>query len=171
MIAPRDAMKPLRLPLPPDDAPLRVVLDTNVVLSLWHYRHPRLLGLLAWLEGRRAALLTREVLLDELARVLRLPDFALGPERRDALLADYRARAVCVAAPSDAQRDAAEALPRCRDRDDQPFLALAWEAGAHLLLTRDQRVLAMEGRPPWRERTQIVTPERLLAHLGGGVGV
>ena len=158
-------MKPLSLPLPPDGAPLRVVLDTNVVLALWHYRHPRLLGLRAWLDGRGAALLTRAGPLDELARVLRLPDFALSPARREALLADYRARATCVAEPDAATRAAAEALPRCRDGDDQPFLALAWEADAQLLLTRDQRVLAMAARPPWRGRTQIVTPERLLGHL------
>lgn len=152
-------------PLPPAGAPLRVVLDTNVVLALWHYRHPRLLGLRAWLDGRRAALLTRAGLLDELARVLRLPDFALALAQREALLADYRARATCVAEPDAATRDAAVALPRCRDADDQPFLALAWEAEAQLLLTRDKRVLAMAARAPWRGRTQIVTPERLLAHL------
>ncbi len=157
------AMKPLSMPLPPDDAPLRVVLDTNVVLALWHYRHPRLLELRAWLDARGAVLLTRAGLLDELAHVLRLPAFGLAPVQREAVLADYRAR--CVAAPEAAGPDAVDALPRCRDPDDQPFLTLAWEAEAHLLLTRDKRVLAMAGRSPWSGRTQIVTPERLLGHL------
>jgi putative PIN family toxin of toxin-antitoxin system len=155
-------MKPAPLPLP-RDVPLRVVLDTNAVLSLWHYRHPRLVGLLGWLEDRRAALLTRATTLDELARVLRLPDLAIDPDRQADLLADYRARTVPFAEPDAASPDAS--LPRCRDRDDQKFLALAWEAGAHLLLTRDKRVLAMATRPPWRDRTLIVTPERLLRHV------
>lgn len=159
------ASRPAPLPLPPADAPLRVVLDTNAVLSLWHYRHPRLVGLLAWLERRRAALLTREATLDELARVLRLPDLALTEHRQAELLADYRARSTPFAEPDPALRDAALALPQCRDRDDQKFLALAWEAEAHLLLTRDKRVLAMATRAPWRDRTLIVTPERLLRHV------
>ena len=155
-------MKPAPLPLP-RDVPLRVVLDTNAVLSLWHYRHPRLVDLLGWLEGRRAALLTRATTLDELARVVRLPELAIDPDRQALLLADYRARTVPFAEPDAASPDAS--LPQCRDRDDQKFLALAWEAGAHLLLTRDKRVLAMATRPPWRDRTLIVTPERLLRHV------
>ncbi len=157
-------MKPAPLPLP-RDVPLRVVLDTNAVLSLWHYRHPRLVDLLGWLEDRRAALLTRAATLDELARVLRLPELAIDPDRQALLLADYRARTVPFAEPDATSPDASLALPRCRDRDDQKFLALAWEAGAHLLLTRDKRVLAMATRPPWRDRTLIVTPERLLRHV------
>ena len=158
-------MKPALLPLPPGDAPLRVVLDTNAVLSLWHYRHPRLVALRAWLERRRAALLTREATLDELARVLRLPDLGLTADRQARLLVDYRARSEPFAEPDPALREAALALPQCRDGDDQKFLALAWEAEAHLLLTRDKRVLAMATRAPWRDRTLIVTPERLLRHV------
>ena len=152
--------------LPPDGAPLRVVLDTNVAMSFWHSGHPRMLRLLAWMEGRGAALLTRAQCLDELAHTLACADFARAPARRGALLVDHRARTVAFAEPDLAELAAALALPRCRDRDDQKFLALAWAADAHLLLIRDQRVLAVAGRAPWAGRTAIVTPERLAKRLG-----
>ena len=151
--------------LPPPGAALRVVLDTNVVMSFWHFRHPRMTGLLAWMEGRRAALLTRAASLDELAHVLAYADFLIAPARQVELLADYRARSLAFDEPTPTQREAARALPQCKDRDDQKFLELAWEAGAHLLLTRDKLLLAMAGRPPWREHTQIITPERLLREI------
>ncbi len=151
------------LALPSDDVDLRVVLDTHVVLSFWHFRHPRMLGLLAWLERRRAALLTRDDCLDELTRVLAFSDFGITPARRAEIASDYRARTERLDGPS----AAATALPRCKDRDDQKFLELAWEGGAHLLLTRDKLLLAMAGRDPWRDRTLIVTPERLLKTLDG----
>ena len=139
---------------------LRVVLDTNVVLSLWHYGHPQMLALRARLDARDAVLLTRADCLAELARVLTFADFALAPARQSALLDDYRARCVVRAAATPAETLAAAALPRCRDPADQMFLELAHAADAHLLLTRDKRLLAMHGRPPWRDRTAIVTPER-----------
>ncbi len=151
------------LALPPDDVDLRVVLDTNVVLSFWHFRHPRMLGLLAWLERRRAALLTRADCLDELTRVLAFSDFGIASERRAEIVADYRARTELLDGPG----VASSTLPRCKDRDDQRFLELAWEGGAHLLLTRDKLLLAMAGVAPWRDRTLIVTPERWLKTIDG----
>ena len=151
------------VPLPSVDADLRVVLDTNVVLSFWHFRHPRMLGLLTLLERRRTALLTRGDCLDELTRVLAFPDFGIAPERRAEIAADYRARTELLDGPG----AAAATLPRCKDRDDQKFLELAWEGGAHLLLTQDKLLLAMAQVAPWRDRTLIVTPERLLKLLDG----
>lgn len=155
-----------RLPLPSNDVDLRVVLDTNVVLSFWHFQHPRMLGLLAWLDRRRAALLTRGDCLDELTRVLAFCDFGLAPERRSEIAADYRTRTELIDGPG----AAVVTLPRCKDRDDQKFLELAWEGRAHLLLTRDKLLLAMARVAPWRERTLIVTPERLLKMIDGASG-
>lgn len=146
------------LDLPADD--LRVVLDTNVVLSLWHFAHPQMLALREWLAERRATLLTRADCLAELDRVLALPRFRIAPERRAEIAADYRARTTVVEARSDA------ALPRCTDPEDQRFLEVAWEGGAHLLLTRDKPLLSMATRAPWVGRTQIVPPERLLGSIG-----
>jgi putative PIN family toxin of toxin-antitoxin system len=160
-------MSALPLPLPAEGTAPRVVLDTNVVMSLWHYRHPRMMALREWMERRRAVLLTREECLDELERVLGLKDFDLAPALRAELLVDYRSRCLVCAAPTREQTEAARALPQCRDRDDQMFLRLAWETGAHLLLTRDKRLLAMNRYAPWADRTAIITPERLQKHLDG----
>jgi predicted nucleic acid-binding protein len=146
-----------------DDGGLRVVLDTNVVLSFWHFRHPRMLGLLAWLELRRAVLLTRGDCLDELTRVLAFSDFGIAPERRAEIFADYSARTERLDGPG----AVAATLPRCKDLDDQKFLELAWEGGAHLLLTRDKLLLAMARLAPWRESTLIATPERWLKLIDG----
>jgi predicted nucleic acid-binding protein len=37
-------------------------------------------------------------------------------------------------------------LPRCRDRDDQKFLELAYQASATALLTRDEELLRLARR-------------------------
>ena len=47
------------------------------------------------------------------------------------------------------------ALPRCADPDDQKFLDLALAAGAECVLTRDEALLRLGKRTPFR----IVTPE------------
>jgi uncharacterized protein len=151
--------------LPPPDIALRVVLDTNVVMSFWHFRHPRMTGLLAWMEQRHASFFTRAASLDELAHVLAYADFEIAPARQVELIADYRARSVAFDEPTPTQREANRALPQCKDRDDQKFLELASDADAHLLLTRDKLLLAMAGRPPWNDHTQIITPERLLREI------
>lgn len=144
------------------DSP-RVVLDTNVVLAFWHYRHPRLLTLRAWLDERDARLFTRPDCLDELRRVLALPGFGLDAAAQDALLDGYRARC-------DTRDDwpgAPSSLPRCRDPEDQRFVELASQCDAHLLLTRDKRLLAMDGRIPAR----VVSPERVMKWLAVARGV
>ncbi|MDB5813739.1 MAG: hypothetical protein JWM03_1645 [Rhodocyclales bacterium] len=155
------------LPLPPAETPLRVVLDTNVIMAFWHFCDPKLMSLLAWFESRQAVLLTRQCCLDELQRVLAYVQFRIEPDAQTRILADYRSRAECFADASEAQMLAAQALPQCRDRDDQKFIQLAWEGEAHLLLTRDKLLLGMARRAPLRDRTNILTPERLIKQLGG----
>lgn len=155
------------LPLPPEGTPLRVVLDTNVVMAFWHFRDPKLMSLLAWLERRQAVFLTRAACLEELQRVLAYVQFGIAPERQAEILADYQARTQCLPEPDEAQMAAAQSLPRCKDKDDQKFVQLAWEGEAHLLLTRDKLLLGLARRPPLRERTNILTPERLIKNIGG----
>lgn len=153
------------LPLPPADTPLRVVLDTNVVMAFWHFCDPKLMNLLAWLESRQVVLLTREACLHELERVLAYVQFKIEPADQARILADYRARTTCLPEPTEAQLAAALALPKCRDRDDQKFIELAWDGAAHLLITRDKLLLGMARRMPWRERTNFLTPERLIKQI------
>lgn len=155
------------LPLPPSTTPLRVVLDTNVVMAFWHFCDPKLMSLLAWLESRQAVLLTRQNCLQELQRVLAYVQFGIAPAEQARILADYALRTECLADADEAQLLAAQALPKCRDKDDQKFIELAWDGEAHLLLTRDKLLLGMARRAPLRDRTNILTPERLIKQIGG----
>jgi putative PIN family toxin of toxin-antitoxin system len=150
------------LPLPSSDTPLRVVLDTNVIMAFWHFSDPKLMSLLAWLESRQVVLLTRQNCLHELQRVLAYVQFRIEPEAQARIFADYVSRAECLPDADEKQIVAAQALPKCRDKDDQKFIELAWDAEAHLLLTRDKILLGMARRMPLRERTNIVSPERLM---------
>lgn len=153
------------LPLPPAGTPLRVVLDTNVIMAFWHFCDPKLMSLLSWLESRQSVLLTRESCLHELERVLAYVQFRIEPAEQARILVDYRARTECLADANEAQLLAAQSLPRCRDKDDQKFIELAWDGEAHLLVTRDKLLLGMARRMPLRERTNILTPERLIKQI------
>lgn len=141
--------------------PLRLVLDTNVVMALWHFRDPKLAPLAAWLGAGRAEAITRPECLDELQRVLAYEQFRIEPVRQAEILTAYRARAQCVDAASEAELAVAATLPRCRDRDDQKFIGLAWDTDAHAIVTRDKLLLKLARRTPLRERFGILTPERL----------
>lgn len=144
----------LEFPLPTG---LPVVLDTNVVLSLWMFDDPSLARLRTAVEQGDLLPFTREDCLGELARVLAYPHFAQPPERQAAIFERYRTRCT-VAPPSEASADE---LPRCADRDDQKFLELARDCAARALLTRDKLVLKLGKRPIIAARFAILTPERL----------
>lgn len=145
------------------DAPLPhglpVVLDTNVVLSLWMFEDPALVRLRAAVESGLLRPFTREDCLGELSRVLAYTQFAQPPERQAEIAATYRARC-CVIDVVDAPSCE---LPACLDRDDQKFLEVARDSGAKALLTRDKLVLKLGRRPVIGARFAILTPERLQA--------
>ncbi|MFT4173813.1 MAG: PIN domain-containing protein [Rhodocyclaceae bacterium] len=145
--------------------PPRLVLDTNVIMALWHFRDPRLSPLLGWIEAQGATLLTRETCLDELRRVLAYSQFAIAADEQARLFEAYAGRALCLPPPTEAQQAAAAGLPQCRDRDDQKFLTLGLDGEAHVLATRDKLLLGLARRSPFREHLPIVTPERLQASL------
>ncbi|MDQ7988293.1 MAG: PIN domain-containing protein [Candidatus Dactylopiibacterium sp.] len=151
-----------------DPQPVRAVLDTNVVMALWHFADPGLPRLRAWCRGDAARLLSRADGLDELRRVLAYAQFGIAPARQAALLADYTAATAVLPEPDAALQAELDTLPRCRDRDDQKFLSAAWQGGAGLLLTRDKLVLRLAKRPPFRERLRILTPEQFERELQAG---
>lgn len=162
-------MPDLQLPAS-SSSPLRLVLDTNVVMALWHFRDPGLAPLAALIERGACALLTRADCLDELQRVLAYRQFGVPPERQAQIHAHYAALAQCLSDPDEAERLALEALPRCKDRDDQKFLALAWAGRAEVLLTRDKLLLKLARKSPFREQLRILTPERFqLEHPAGAL--
>lgn len=148
----------LEAPLPHG---MPVVLDTNVVLSLWMFEDPALVRLRAAVEAGALRPFSREDCLEELARVLAYSQFGQPPERQATIIAAYRAR-VTLVEPVDPP---CCELPNCLDRDDQKFLELTRDSCARALLTRDKLVLKLGRRPVIASRFAILTPERLQALL------
>ncbi len=148
----------LETPLP---TALPVVLDTNVVLSLWMFEDPKLQRLREAVETGALRPLTRDDCLGELTRVLAYVQFGQTPERQQAIATAYRDRCTLV----EADPEPACVLPNCLDRDDQKFLELARDSGARVLVSRDKLVLKLGRRPVIAERFAILTPERLQALL------
>lgn len=157
------ATYPLEAPLP-DGMP--VVLDTNVVLSLWMFEDPSLVRLRSAVESGVLRPVSRADCLDELVRVLAYSQFRQTPERQAEIAAAYRARCrlVDVAEPPVCE------LPSCLDRDDQKFLEVARDSGAQALLSRDKLVLKLNRRPVIAARFAILTPEKLQTLLPGDGG-
>ena len=119
---------------------LRLVLDTNVVLDLFHWSNTDAVPIMAALEGGRIECLADQRTLDELQRVLTYPQLKLTPEMAADRYSRYR-RLVQLVAEGEAPP-----LPRCKDRDDQKFLELAARCGANLLVTKDKALLRLRGR-------------------------
>jgi len=117
---------------------LRVVFDTNVVLSALRFQA----GHLAWLRAHWASRVVRvlgsRATVDELIAVLAYPKFELTPADITALLADFLPHVEVVAVPP--LRDA----PKCRDADDQKFIDLAIAGRADVLVTGDGDLLALK---------------------------
>ncbi len=140
---------------------LPVILDTNVVLSLWMFEDPTLIRLRAAVESGFLQAFTREDCLIELSRVLAYPQFQLLPEHQQAIADRYRSR--CTLIEPVAHPDCE--LPTCLDRDDQKFLEVARDSGARALLSKDKLVLKLGKRPVIASRFAIITPERFQALL------
>lgn len=118
---------------------MRLVLDTNVVLDLFHFADPSVQPILAALEGGTAACWVEDAGLDELARVLTYPELRIAPKAATDILARYRR----MARHPEADNQPLPRLPICKDPDDQKFLELAARVGADLLISKDKALLAL----------------------------
>jgi putative PIN family toxin of toxin-antitoxin system len=145
------------LPLP-DPAPMRVVLDTNVLVSLYVFADSRFAPLRQKIESGEWIALTREDCLAEFRRVLGYPVFALDAARQDAAFAEYLTRAC----RDETKPSYAVALPRCSDRDDQKFLELARDGKAEWLVTADKALLRLARRDRLQGMFRILPPETAL---------
>lgn len=147
-------------PAAPLPAPTHVVLDTNVVLDLFVFEDPFARPLAEGLSAGALIPWADAATLRELELVLAYPSFALDAQARRAVLERYAGLA--RRAPDDTGTAPLE-LPRCRDRDDQKFLALAARAQAAWLVSKDKRVLSMAGGRllPFA----ILTPRQAVARL------
>ena len=159
----------------PRDARLRLVLDTNVWLD-WLVFGDAVLDSLKRAQAAGAV----EIRIDEacgreLAAVLGydLGKYTLDANARAACLAEHRRVACPRPGPlppcggGNKDNASAQALPKCRDADDQKFLELARDCGADYLVTKDNELLAMARRKSRPAPCRIVTPVELGAILGG----
>jgi putative PIN family toxin of toxin-antitoxin system len=138
--------------------PLRVVLDTNVVVSALVFRGGALARLRpAWQRGEFVPLASRETL-DELVRVLAYPKFALTKDEVAELLAVFLPQVEVIAR---ARIRRPHGLPDCRDPDDRKFLELAAAGGAEILVTGDAALLELAGSVSFA----IERPAEFLARL------
>ncbi len=139
-------------------APLRLILDTNVVLDLLYFADVSALPILSSLEAGEARCYASMETLDELRRVLTYPAFKLDEQAQLALHARYQAISDLAKSSAVCGR-----MPRCSDPDDQMFLELAASTQADLLVSKDKALLALKRH---RDLTlKIVTPAEACALL------
>lgn len=129
-----------------------LVLDTNVVLDLFHFDDVATRPLRAALDSGHVSGLVTDETREELKRVLAYPEFKLSQTEQDALLVRYRACSICI---ESVVPDAS--LPTCTDPDDQKFLVLAATAGAQGLVSKDHAVLKL--RRLCAPRFRIMSPQ------------
>jgi putative PIN family toxin of toxin-antitoxin system len=125
-----------------DASPVRVVLDTNIVLDLWLYQDPATPALRDALENKSVQWLATQVMRDELERVLAYSHIAqrLSLAQRSAqdILTQFDAHAQLMPI-------AAKAMFVCKDSDDQKFIDLAAQHQTQLI-SKDKAVLTMRNR-------------------------
>jgi len=123
-------------------APVRVVLDTNIVLDLWLYQDPATPALLAALENKTVQWLATQVMRDELERVLAYTHIV-------SRLAFSQLKAEDILVQFDAYAQLMPIAPKCqfvcKDGDDQKFIDLAAQHQTQLI-SKDKAVLTMRNR-------------------------
>jgi len=134
---------------------MRVVLDTNVLVSSLLFRGPSAAVHGAWTAGRFIPLVSRPVL-DEYTRVLAYPKFGLTREEISWLV---RHELLRWADPVDvtSRLDAVKSDP-----PDNRFLELAVDGGADLLVSGGSHLLDLG---TWR-KIPILTVRRFVERLG-----
>ena len=151
---------------------MRLVLDTNVVIDWLVFDDPFLAAFRQQVLTGQVAIITHEPAITELRRVLGYKELKLDAERQATVLARYEAQTTkwSGTAGLDAAPRADAALPknfpRCRDPDDNPFLELAWRAGAGALVSRDNAVLKLARRAR-KHGFQILDVPQLAAQVTG----
>jgi putative PIN family toxin of toxin-antitoxin system len=135
--------------------PMRLVLDTNIVMDMLHFanRHTSLLE--APIRNGQLLCFTDTGCFTELERVCTYPEFGLDHEKQQDVLQKYRQ----FASFCEAGENENYTLPRCRDKDDQKFLILAARCQADLLVTRDKLLLRLAGHRRTPPPFAILTAE------------
>lgn len=146
--------------------PLRVVLDTNVLVSLYVFADSRFAPLRDCIENGQWCAISSDSCLAEFERVLAYPQFGLTCAVQQAAYSHYVQRITLASTlPAVEKTTSASTLPHCQDPDDQKFLEAARDGSADWLVTSDKALLVLARRDRLRNLFQILTPEAALASL------
>ncbi len=117
--------------------PLRLVIDTNVLVGALIFRSGRLSWLREAWQTEHVVPLVSDATLAEFAKVLSYPKFSLSSRERTDRLFAYLPWCEVINVPDDTP------VPECRDPSDIPFLQLAVAGQVDALVTEDQDLLAL----------------------------
>jgi putative PIN family toxin of toxin-antitoxin system len=146
---------------------LKLILDTNIVLDWLVFHDASVAGLQPALDRGRIEIVTHEPAIDELRRVLAYPRFKLAIDEQQELLSRYRSQSRLVTLPEGLHLDnlgLPTGFPRCRDCDDQHFLALAYHERTDGLISKDAAILELTRRVQ-RFGVTVLDPEQLAVRL------
>ena len=129
---------------------MRLVLDTNVVIDWLVFDDPFLATFRAQVLSGQVTVMTHPPALEELRRVLGYRELKLDEARRASVLERYESQTKpatrAFAEGEGLQPSLPKQFPRCRDPDDNHFLALAFHSKADALVSRDNEVLVLARR-------------------------
>lgn len=100
-------------------------------------------------QNKHITIITQSHAIDELQRVLAYPQLKLVESRQREIAAAYCANTSMPMLPHGYAPTSLllpEGFPKCRDPDDQPFLALAFHSNAGALVSRDKALLKLRKR-------------------------
>jgi len=120
---------------------VRVVFDTNTVISALLFDQGRLAWLRSHWQGDDVFALVSKATVDELIRALAYPKFKLDRHDIETLLAEY----LPYTEPVEVTQNST--VPQCRDPGDQKFVDLAISGKADVLVTGDKALLEMSLLP------------------------
>ena len=136
--------------------PMRVVLDTNVLISALVFESLGAVWLRnLWQQGGIVPVVSKETV-EELMRVMAYKKFALSESDQHDLLEDYLPYAETIAMPKTRAR-----IPKCRDPNDEMFLRLAYAAKVDAIVTGDDDLLELAGE----SRIPILSLSELAARI------
>lgn len=154
------------------NAPVRLVLDTNVVIDWLVFDDPFMAPLREGVPAGRVQVLTHPPAVHELKRVLGYKPLKLDAARQSSIFDRYLAQTVEAQLPASfgvKNLLMPGGFPRCRDRDDQPFLALAFHTQCDALVSRDDAVYGLKSRAA-KFRVTIWNVREMIAALNGRGG-
>jgi uncharacterized protein len=144
---------------------LKVVFDTNVVVSATLFKSSSLSPLrAAWQDGRVSVVVCTETN-TELLRVLAYPKFKLSDVGIAHVLALYLPYALSHKMKLSAKQKSL--LPICRDARDQLFLELAHSAQVDYLVSGDDDLLSLANDADMQQLSfKIISPAAFMQSLG-----